>query len=248
MLCRLCRRSIYDDEENVQGNFQMSLSEILVDADSSDNDDDDDDSSIFTDSDFETTPAQDQSQDQEEEEKPSEASTPPLFEAPIPLDDCPICFESLKMIDFTVTKCGHTFHSSCVFRCLEQNLDCPMCRTPLIVLQEEPDDEDADEDEYEDEDADEDEDEDAEEEEDDDETDNPNLTMEQLAEKLQNMGYTPADFLSIYIGKGLKTRDPTRQTHEFLTTLNDKIDDIIEGRITLSDRDQRTYAQVTSRN
>lgn len=112
--------------------------------------------------------------------------------------------------------------------------------------EEEDDEDDEDEDiDTDDEDAD---DEDAEEEEDEDETDNPNLTMEQLAEKLQNMGYTPADFLSIYIGKGLKTRDPTRQTHEFLMTLNDKIDDIIEGRVTLSDRDQRTYAQVASSN
>ena len=91
--------------------------------------------------------------DQEErgEEKavssPPAVERPPLFEAPVQLGYCPICYEELKMIDFTVTKCGHTFHSSCVFRALEENAGCPMCRCELVPVSYDPEyDDEGDED------------------------------------------------------------------------------------------------------
>ena len=159
-------------------------------------------------------------------EEPKKEEKPPLFKAPIELGECPICYEDLKMIDFTITKCGHTFHSSCVFQALANNLDCPMCRCQLLVVQEDEDQEDEDQ-----------EDEDTEEE-------DLRPTMEQLATKLQNMGYTPVDFLTLFMGDILKRQDATRQTEEFLEIFNEKIDDIVDGKITMAHVDQRSYAQV----
>ena len=180
----------------------------------------------------------DESIDEEQEhnqEKPEFIEKPPLFDAPIPLGECPICYEDLKMIDFTVTKCGHTFHSSCVFKAMEQNVDCPMCRCQLIEIHEDQEDEDQEDEEDEDQEDEEDEDQ---------EYDEPKVTMEQLATKLQNMGYTAVDFLTFVMGASLKRQDEDRQTDEFLSELSNKIDDIVDGKITLAHRDQRSYAQV----
>jgi len=190
----------------------------------------DDDSSEFS-------PFEDPFEDVASIDGAKEPAKPPLFDAPIELGECPICYEELKMIDFTVTKCGHTFHSSCVFKALSQNLDCPMCRCQLLEVQEdEEEDEDSEgegEDDYE-----ESVDEGAEEE-------DTTPTMEQLATKLQNMGYTAVDFLTLFMGDIVRS-DPTRQTEEFLETLNKKIDDIVDGRITMAHVDQRSYAQVAA--
>ena len=172
----------------------------------------------------------------EEPKKEPEPEKQPLFEAPIELGECPICYEELKMIDFTVTKCGHTFHSSCVFKAMEQNVDCPMCRCQLIEVQEDEDEDEEDEDNEEDQ----------EEEEEEEEEEDTRPTMEQLATKLQNMGYTPLDLLTLYMNGILKRQDETRQTEEFLEILNDKIDDIVDGRITMAHVDQRSYAQVVA--
>jgi len=195
----------------------------------------------FGDDDSEFSPFEDVASiegDAEVKEK-EEPEKPPLFEAPIELGECPICYEDLKMIDFTVTKCGHTFHSSCVFKALEQNLDCPMCRCQLLEVQE-------DEEEEEDEDNEDQDQEEDEELEDQEEDEDLRPTMEQLAMKLQNMGYTPLDFLTLFMHGILKRQDESRQTEEFLETLNDKIDDIVDGKITMAHVDQRTYAQVVA--
>ena len=74
----------------------------------------------------------------------------PLFELPIHLDQCAICYEDLSMVNITVTRCGHTFHSSCVFNALEYGEHCPMCRTQLIELRVESNDEISDDDSYDD--------------------------------------------------------------------------------------------------
>ena len=176
---------------------------------------------------------------EQEEEEPKKEEKPPLFKAPIELGECPICYEELKMIDFTVTKCGHTFHSSCVFQALANNLDCPMCRCQLLVVQDEDQEGEGDS-------QDEEEEEEEEEEQEDEEEEDSRPTMEQLATKLQNMGYTPVDLLTLFMGDLLKRQDATRQTEEFLDTLNEKIDDIVDGKITMAHVDQRSYAQVAS--
>jgi hypothetical protein len=193
---------------------------------------------------------QEQEEEQEQQQQKEEKERPELFKAPIDLGDCPICFEELKMIDITVTKCGHTFHSSCIFRSLEQNGDCPMCRNTLI---DSTDSDDEDEEEQEDDDYDlgsgdsvaEDDDE---EDNDEDNEEEPKVTVDQLSDKLQNMGYTMTDVLALhmewYMDGAMKREDQTRQSEEFFEELIKKINGLVEGQITMSHRDQRTYAQV----
>jgi len=50
------------------------------------------------------------------------------------LGECPICFDSIDMKNIAVTECGHMFHSTCIFRNLELRIDCPMCRHPLVEV------------------------------------------------------------------------------------------------------------------
>jgi len=182
---------------------------------------------------------------EEEPEKPKvDVSKPlvePLFALPcgFQFSECAICYEAIDMVNVTVTTCGHTFHSSCAFKALEHADCCPMCRHQLIDEPVEDEDEEGSEEGSEDQEDDEDH-EDQEEEED------SRPTMEQLATKLQNMGYTPVDFLTLFMRNILKRQDATRQSEDFLETLNDKIDDIVDGKITMAHVDQRTYAQVAS--
>ena len=52
------------------------------------------------------------------------------------LDNCPICLEEISQINRTITPCGHTFHSSCIFKHIiaahscptMMSLICPLCR------------------------------------------------------------------------------------------------------------------------
>jgi hypothetical protein len=185
--------------------------------------------------------AEEESEEQVAEPEPEpEPEREPLFESPIPLGECPICYEELKMIDFTVTKCGHTFHSSCMFQALANNLDCPMCRCQLLAVQEDEEEEDQEDDEEQDEDDDED---------DSDDEDDPKVTLEQLYAKLQNMGYTPLDILSraVYPNIILKRQDESRNVTEFQDELGEKIWDLVYGNISLAHVDQRTYAQVAAK-
>jgi hypothetical protein len=154
--------------------------------------------------------------------------------------ECPICYEQLNMINITVTRCGHTMHSSCIFTALETTDNCPMCRTQLCREIEDDDDESEDDELNENVEQQEDDDEDEEEEEEEEET---GPTVEQLTTKLQNMGYKPADFL-MFIFSGLKSDNKERYSQEFIEKLDDDIEDIIDGTIPLSMRDTRSYADV----
>jgi len=205
----------------------------------------------------------------------------PLFELPdgIELGECCICYEEMVMNNFTVTECGHKFHSKCIFKNLAQRLECPMCRVELLHIPEEEDDEDEDED-----DGDDDEDDD-----DDDDEEEPAqaVTIPQLASKLTALGYTLEDVLQMICGSThpldlvnprfivqdpvaevveAPTNEPVRSTyfpnvgtHVFYTNedgvlesesndlserLSNDIDLILEGKITMSHRDTRSYASV----
>jgi hypothetical protein len=57
-----------------------------------------------------------------------------------PGEDCPICFDKiLKKSESYLTCCGHSFHKSCLFKCMEtkwkkkyaSNFTCPVCRANL---------------------------------------------------------------------------------------------------------------------
>lgn len=55
---------------------------------------------------------------------------------------CSICLEEFETeksninINIATTKCGHTFHASCVFKAARQKSNCPLCRQPLFDLPE----------------------------------------------------------------------------------------------------------------
>jgi uncharacterized protein YbaR (Trm112 family) len=219
----------------------MGLGGCLYVDDSSPQPDVSSDNDIW-DTDSEEDQDQDQDQDQEQKQVPPFESPPPLFESPIPLGECPICYEELNMINITVTECGHTFHASCVFKAMERTVDCPMCRHQLLEV---PEEEEEDEDDYDEEEVNEEQDE-GEEQDDEEEDEAPQVTVEQLTSKLLNMGYTAEDFVGLFMNQILKRQNESRGTDEFIETMNDKIDDIVEGRITLAHRDQRSYAQVAS--
>ena len=186
--------------------------------------------------------------DAEEEEETSpvlcdctKAIAKPLFTAPTELGECPICYDELTMVNFTVTRCGHAMHASCAFSALEFRTDCPMCRTTLVlekVEEEEDDDNNSDEDNEENEDEDEDE---------DNEVENP-ITLEQLTLKLVNMGYTLADVIRIYVGNQMPSNNESRYTDEFIEKLDDDLDGIINGTITLAHVDKRSYADVVNQS
>lgn len=48
-------------------------------------------------------------------------------------EKCPVCLDSLNFdSDFTVTKCGHYFHLSCLTQSLKNSNKCPMCREKIV--------------------------------------------------------------------------------------------------------------------
>ena len=46
--------------------------------------------------------------------------------------ECCICMECITETNKTTTECGHTFHSSCIFKNLYERIECPMCRKELV--------------------------------------------------------------------------------------------------------------------
>ena len=169
----------------------------------------------------------------------SELTADPIFPLPNGVAlECPICFDSVEMINMTVTRCGHTFHASCAFNAVERNICCPMCRTQLMNFEEDDDDDDDDDEDISD---DEDDDDNSEEE----TIEETVLTVEQISAKLINMGYTIGDLLRLYIGRKF---DSTNYNEEKVEKINDDLDNIMDGKIKLSHRDTRSYAQVLQSN
>jgi len=46
-------------------------------------------------------------------------------------ETCPICLDEIKENNFSVTECGHKFHTSCLLISIKSNNTCPMCRNKL---------------------------------------------------------------------------------------------------------------------
>lgn len=50
---------------------------------------------------------------------------------------CPVCLEKIDFSkDYTVTKCGHKFHTSCLLESVKIKNTCPMCREVLVEKKE----------------------------------------------------------------------------------------------------------------
>lgn len=164
--------------------------------------------------------------------------------------ECPVCYEELNMINVTITRCGHVMHSSCIFTALEAAPCCPMCRTQLmrdIEDEDEDDQEDGSEDGSED-DGSEDGSEDDQDQDQEDEH-GSDVSLEKLSAKLQNMGYTLTDFLSVWLSENnLKKENPEKYNKELEDKLADDVFGILDGSIPLSSRDKRSYAAVTREN
>ena len=171
----------------------------------------------------------------------------PIFALPCNanIEPCSICLENIDMVNITVTTCGHTFHSHCVFQSLMNNLSCPLCRHELI---EAPNYNDESEDEYGDGDDDDDDDDGEESGVDDDETIGSNeddtVSVEQLANKLNYMGYSMSDILKLFMD--VRSDNEEKYTEEHCEGVNSTIIGIMDGTITLSSRDKRTYSSVLS--
>jgi len=202
-----------------------------------------------------------------EKKEISQPLVPPLFALPCGFEfpDCPICFDSISMVNVTVTTCGHVFHSSCVFEALDHGDSCPMCRNKLIdngEVQDGDEEEDGDEDEDEDEEDDGDGDDDGDEDDDEDSYGEmqedgwrrriSKLNLEQLTAKLTNMGYTMADIVKYsMLGHLVDIRsdvDEEKYAEDFWHKLFHDMQDLSRGRITMSMRDARSYAAVVGGN
>ena len=51
------------------------------------------------------------------------------------MTECSICLDVVEN-HICQTICGHTFHSYCIFKSLQRNAKCPMCRYPLMIQNE----------------------------------------------------------------------------------------------------------------
>ena len=45
--------------------------------------------------------------------------------------ECPICLEKIGKLDYSITKCGHSFCTSCILKSVAHTGLCPLCRTEL---------------------------------------------------------------------------------------------------------------------
>ena len=45
--------------------------------------------------------------------------------------ECPICYEKIGTKNFSITKCGHIFCTTCLLKSSNRNGECPLCREKL---------------------------------------------------------------------------------------------------------------------
>ena len=121
---------------------------------------------------------------------------------------CPICLECVMPGDsmFNTQCCKQDIHSSCMCAHFMKQHNCPLCRATLINTEDEEDDEEDGED-----------DEDDEEDDDDESTihiphdsesfKDANVTISQLSNKLQSLGYTFEDLLVMHFGGSMHPKD-----------------------------------------
>ena len=48
--------------------------------------------------------------------------------------ECPICYNDIALNMMDTTHCQHTFCHSCIFRHLETNNSCPLCRKSILSI------------------------------------------------------------------------------------------------------------------
>jgi hypothetical protein len=134
------------------------------------------------------------------------------------------------MINFTVTTCGHKFHSSCIFQALEKKEHCPCCRHQLIPLFKDDEEEYEEDDDDEDENDDEDDDVDSANEEPEPE---PKITLTELSEKLTKIGYSQVDILAYFMiptyVDNWSSSNQEKYTDEFMDKITADLNTLLDG-------------------
>ena len=132
------------------------------------------------------------------------------------------------------------FHTGCLLKNAEYRDECPMCRAVLLERNDVDEDSDSeyngDDDDYAD---------------DDDSVDDisrANVTVEQVAKKMQSLGYTMEDFVYIFMGRTVHEKDAEikkwKDRETFYDELFHAVYEIKTGVIAVDYRDGRSYAQV----
>ena len=129
-------------------------------------------------------------------------------------EECCICYDAIGAQNNCTTPCGHKFCFVCMMKSLNANNTCPCCRA---VLQEKEEDLD-DESEYDEEDG-------SDEEEGDYHEQNSMASSEKIAKRMEAMGYTMADILTMYLGRLNPSTE--RTTENFIQKLSDDFAEIV---------------------
>ena len=164
-----------------------------------------------------------------DEEKCHEIIGKPVLElsddAAQSLGDCAICLENVsQLVNATTTRCGHTFHTSCLLKAITCGAgNCPNCRALLVIKDDE--DESEYESEYDSDDG-------SDSESDDEEEQQYVVTLEQASETIQAMGYTFADILRAEISiERFPNTNQERYTEEFIRKMWDDIFGVLYGNL-----------------
>jgi hypothetical protein len=72
------------------------------------------------------------------------------------------------------------------------------------------------------------------------------VNLEQLAGKLTNMGYTMQDILKFFVSDVKSGTNEQKYSEEFIDKMEQDINGVIEGTISLAHRDARSYAAVAA--
>ena len=150
--------------------------------------------------------------------------------------ECPICMELISNVNCCTTECGHSFHSSCLFKNFTNSVDCPLCRKELIIYSE---NEDENNDEEESNDGNSSTDSDALSE------NQPSLTFNQIECAIKKHCFTEKDLLNCILIQEFSDRINISQTmldkyNKFYSLL----DSIYNNEIAVDYRDSRSYLSV----
>jgi hypothetical protein len=138
------------------------------------------------------------------------------------VEECCICFDNIdKTKNNCITECGHTFCFKCLATSLvNNNNSCPYCRTKIVDIpnnNDDEDDEDDEDDDYDDDDDDYDD--------DDDDVDNIKCSVEEITNRLVSNGFTMIDMVSMLIGRFSKEE---KYTSEYINKMDDIFNTIID--------------------
>lgn len=157
--------------------------------------------------------------------------------------ECPICYDEITKVNCVTTECCHTFHASCLFKNMSNNVDCPLCRKELVETKDDNEDSDEDSEEYDD-------DSDGGSYSYEDEPPQKKFTITQIMVELKKQNINErqlvATLLQNYFESSyLESRlEYTPSNEDECDDITERIKELIFGDIPVDQRDTRTYADV----